>query len=380
VKGGRGVVIAGGGTAGHVVPSLQIARALVDRGHSAGSVELYGSRRGQESAVWPPLEFPYTLLAGRGIRRSVRPAALWANLGAVLGLLWAVMRAVASFAAHRPRAVVVVGGYASFAAAVAAVVTRVPLVLVHIDAVPGAVSGLFSRFAVANTVAFAGMDLPRMHVTGTPIRPELTALDRSDTGRRHARSELGLPADRQTVTSFGGSLGAGRINTAVADLARRWSDCEGISVFHVTGRRDFEKFALPVPSAGAPAEHGAGLRYEVVAYEDRMPEFFRAADVCVCRAGANTVAELSVTGVPAILVPLPGAPRDHQTHNARALVQAGAAVLIPDPECDGQRLSAELNALLADPVRLAAMGEAARGLGHADAAARIAELVDAHAR
>ena len=111
-----------------------------------------------------------------------------------------------------------------------------------------------------------------------------------------------------------------------------------------------------------------------------MPDLYNAADVCVVRAGAMTVAELLVSGVPAILVPLPGAPRDHQTRNADALVTMGAAVLVPDDECDGARLGLALDALLSDPDRLRAMGEAARANGRADAAARVAELVDTHAR
>ena len=132
-------------------------------------------------------------------------------------------------------------------------------------------------------------------------------------------------------------------------------------------------------AAGAPDEP-EGLAYRVVPFEDRMPVLYRAADVCVCRAGAMTVAELLVCGLPAILVPLPGAPRDHQTRNAEALVAAGAAILVPDAECTAARLETELAALLSDADRLAAMGAAARRLGHPDAAATVAELVDAHAR
>jgi UDP-N-acetylglucosamine:LPS N-acetylglucosamine transferase len=111
-----------------------------------------------------------------------------------------------------------------------------------------------------------------------------------------------------------------------------------------------------------------------------MPDFYNAADVCVVRAGAMTVAELLVAGVPALLVPLPGAPRDHQTRNAEVLVAAGAAVLVPDAECDADRLNAEIEKLLADTDRLAAMGAAAQALGHPDAAAAVAELVRSHAR
>ncbi len=374
----RGTVIAGGGTGGHVVPSLQVARALVLRGHAAGTIELYGSRRGQEAATWPALEFPYTLLPGRGLRRSMRPAAWWANAGAVVALVWACARALGSFVARRPRVVVIVGGYASFPAGLAAVLTRVPLVSVNTDAVPGAVNGLLGRFAAANAVAFDGTDLPRAHVTGTPVRPELADLDRSAATRAHGRAALGLPPERQTVAAVGGSLGALRINRAVAELAATWADDERRALYHVTGRRDYEAFA---PAQGALTTGGAdGLSYRVVAFEDRMPDLYAAADVCVTRAGAMTVAELLVAGVPAILVPLPGAPRDHQTRNAEALVGMGAAVHLPDPDCTGRRLADELDALLSDPERLRAMSDAAREHAHPDAADRVAELVDAHAR
>ncbi len=373
----RGTVIAGGGTGGHVVPSLQVARAMVGRGHDPSTVELFGSRRGHEATTWPSLEFPYTLLPGRGIRRSIRPAALVANAGAVLGLVWACVRAVGSFARRRPRVVVIVGGYASFPAGVAALLTRVPIVSVTTDAVPGAVNGLLGRFAAANAVAFEGTDLPRKVVTGTPVRPELSQLDRSAEGRRTGRAALGLPPERETVTAMGGSLGALRVNRAVAEVARAWADDGDRCVYHVTGRRDYDQFAR---KAGDGPGSAGGLWYEVVPFEERMPALYAAADVCVSRAGAMSVAELLISGVPAILVPLPGAPRDHQTRNAEALVALGAAVHVPDPECDGERLVKELDALLSDPERLEAMGEAARRHAHPDAAARIAELVDAHAR
>ncbi len=377
MSGSRGTVIAGGGTGGHVVPSLQIARALVARGHRPDTIELYGSRRGQEATLWPTLEFPFTLLPGRGIRRSLTPEALWANAGAIVGLLWACLRALGSFLRHRPRVVVVVGGYASFPAGLAAVLTRARLVLVTTDAVPGAVNALLGRFAAANAVAFPDTDLPRAELTGTPVASELTRSDRSPEGQATARRTLGLPEDRPTVAAFGGSLGARRINEAVAALAQHWPDGKECTLYHVTGRRDFERFAT-----GESDEPGqtSGPLYRVVPFEDRMPTVMQAADVCVSRAGAMTVAELLLAAAPAILVPLPGAPRDHQTRNAEAVVRAGAAVLLPDRDCTRDRLDVELSALLADVDRRRAMSEASRHLSHPDAAARVAELVDANAR
>jgi UDP-N-acetylglucosamine:LPS N-acetylglucosamine transferase len=310
----------------------------------------------------------------------MKPAAWWANAGAVAGLVLACARAFGSFVARRPRVVVIVGGYASFPAGVAAVLTRVPLVSVNTDAVPGTVNGVLGRFAAANAVAFAGTDLPRTHVTGTPVRPELASLDRTPEGRARSRAVLGLPPDRQTVASVGGSLGALRVNRAVAELAETWAACGDRALYQVTGRRDYEGFALMERGSEEASSTAGGLCYRIVPFEERMPQLYAAADVCVTRAGAMTVAELLTSGVPAILVPLPGAPRDHQTRNAEALVAMGAAVKVPDPECDGRRLAEELDALLSDPARLRAMSEAARGHAHPDAAARVAELVDAHAR
>jgi UDP-N-acetylglucosamine:LPS N-acetylglucosamine transferase len=192
------------------------------------------------------------------------------------------------------------------------------------------------------------------------------------------RQALGLPLDHQTVAAVGGSLGALRLNRAVAELAAVWAGCEGRSIYHVTGRRDYAAFVPDQRSAGG--SETTGLHYLVVPFEERMPDLYAAADVCVARAGAMTVAELLVAGVPSILVPLPGAPRDHQSRNAEALVDMGVAVHVPDQECTGPRLAAELDALLSDPERLRAMSDAARRHAHPDAAARVAELVDAHAR
>jgi UDP-N-acetylglucosamine:LPS N-acetylglucosamine transferase len=278
-----------------------------------------------------------------------------------------------------------VGGYASFAAGLAAVLTRAPLVSVNTDAVPGAANRLLGRFAAANTVAFEGMGLPRASVTGTPVRPELASLDRSPDGRAKGRTALGLPPDRPTLVAMGGSLGALRINRAAAELADgEWPGGAGWTLYHVTGRRDFATFSQGSEGAGETPQGAVGsaedLCYRVVAFEERMPDLYAAADLCIARAGAMTVAELLATGMPSILVPLPGAPGDHQTRNAEALATLGAAVVVPDSECDAVRLARELDSLLADRPRLQAMSEAARQHGHPDAARRVAEVVDAHAR
>lgn len=364
-------VVAGGGTAGHVLPALAVARELVDRGHDPGTIHFVGSERGQEARLVPAAGLAVTLLPGRGIARRLTLD----NVGAVAGLVRGATGAVRLLSRLRPSVVLSVGGYASVPCSVAAAVLRIPLVLHEQNAVPGLANRLAGRFAVASAVSFPGTALPRAVVTGNPVRAEVLAIDPSPPRRAGARRALGLPADAVVVGVSGGSLGARRVNEAVLGLVEAWSDRSGIAVRHAVGSRDWGSVSgrLPRPPAG-------GLVYQAVEYEERMPDLLAAADVFVCRAGGSTVAELTAVGVPAVLVPLPIAPNDHQTANARAMVDAGAAVLVPDGELTAGRLAAELGPLVADPARLAAMAAAAAGLGHPDAARRVADLVERHAR
>jgi UDP-N-acetylglucosamine:LPS N-acetylglucosamine transferase len=191
---------------------------------------------------------------------------------------------------------------------------------------------------------------------------------------------LGLPEDRSTVAIFGGSLGARTINRAATGLVDRWGDRTDRSVYHIVGQRDWEELAPSGTDGGDPARSGDGLAVITVPYEERMGVVYTAADVVVCRAGAMTVAELAVAGVPSILVPLPGAPGDHQTANARVLQRAGAAILLADADCDAEALDVTLSGMLVDPSGLDAMGRAASSLGRHDAAAAGAQVVEAHAR
>lgn len=364
-------LIAGGGTGGHVVPAIAIGRALVERGHPASSIHYVGSRRGLEARMVPAAGFTVTLLPGRGIVRRLS----WANVGAGAGLVAAVFQALALVARARPAVVVAVGGYASVAGAVAAVVWRVPLVVAEQNAAPGLANRLAGRFARVCAVSFPDTALPRSVVTGNPVRPEILAVDRSAAGRAGARAALGLPTDRRVVVVAGGSLGAGRINRAVLGLAEAWAGCPGVAIRHVAGERDYAAVSTQAPPVG-----GGGLVYQVVPFEDRMDLLLAAADVGVFRSGASTVAELAVVGLPAVLVPLPGAPADHQTQNALRLAEGGAAIVIADAELDTARLASELERLLGDEAILTAMGEAGRRMARPGAVAAVAALVDEHAR
>lgn len=364
-------VVAGGGTAGHVLPALAVARALVHRGRRPEDIRFVGSSRGLEARLVEEAGFAVTLLPGRGVARRLSVE----NVGAVLGLTRAVARAVALLARWRPAVVLAVGGYASVPCAVAAAVLRVPLVLHDQNAVPGLANRLAGRFARASAVSFEGTPLPRAVFTGNPVRPEVLAADRSPAGRRAARQALGIDPARQVLAVFGGSLGARRINEAIIALVERdWTPGAGLSVYHVVGSRDWGSRSWETPSGGT------GVRYKAVEYEPRMPLLLASADLALCRAGGTSVAELAAVGLPSVLVPLPSAPGDHQTANAMALAERDAAVVVPDADLTPERLAAELRTLLADPSRTAAMGKAALGLARPDAADQVAALVEHHAR
>ncbi len=376
----RYAVIAGGGTAGHVFVALATARALAERGVERDDIELIGSARGQEAALAGGDGFGLTLLAGRGIVRRLRPGPQLTNLVSVGGLLWATLRALVILLRRRPRVVVSVGGYASVPAGIAAVLLRVPIVLVNVDARPGLAHRVLGRFAAASAVAFPGTHLRHPVLTGAPVRDDLVGVHRSLDRAATARIALGLPADRRTVAVFGGSLGARRLNDATLALARLYARRGGLTLYHVCGPRNFEEVEAARVELPAEGADGAGLCYRLVPFEEDMASLYGAADVVVCRAGALSVAELALVGMPAVLVPLPGAPGDHQSANAAALVDAGAAVMLKDEDCTGDRLAAVLNELLASPAHLAQMGEAAAALGRPDAADAVASLVQAHAR
>jgi len=375
----RYALVAGGGTGGHLVPALAVARAL-GAGHGPASVELVGARRGLDARLLAGQGVPVTLLPGRGIARRLDARSLVANLGAVLGLVAAFIAAVVVVVRRRPSVVVAMGGYASVPTALAAAVVGIPVVLVNVDAVPGAANRLVGRFARAAAVAFEGTPLPRAVVTGAPVRDGIVQGAHPDSAARSAaRQALGIADHRLVVAAVGGSLGSKRLNEAVLELAELWAHRADVALYHVVGQRDWA-WASEAAGRTASRADGDGLCYVQVAYEQRMALFYQAADVVVSRAGANTVAELAVMGVPAILVPLPGAPGDHQRANAEVLERVGAAVVVADPQCTGPRLATELDTLASDLERLRAMGGAARLVGRPDAVTAVAALARSHAR
>lgn len=365
-------MVAGGGTGGHVYPALAVADELVRRGHAREHVRFVGSERGLEVRAVPAAGYAIDVLPGRGFRRSLAPGAVAQNLATAVATLVATVRAVGLLRRHRPRVVLGVGGYAAAPSVLAAALLRIPMVVHEQNAAPGMVNRVAVALGARAAVSLPGTPLRNAILTGNPVREPIVtvALRRTERGPAAGGS-------RRRVGVFGGSLGARRINDAALDLAVRWRGRPDRAIRHVTGVRDYQRCVdewwARVHAGGDALDP---LEYELIDYEDDMASLYARADVVVTRAGAVTVAELAVSGTPAVVVPLPGAPSDHQHANARTLVAAGAAVLVPDAECTGERLARELDALLAADDRLTAMSGAARSLAVRDAAARVADLVE----
>jgi len=360
----KSVILAGGGTGGHVLPIVAVAEALVACGVKEEAIQFIASARGPDRTLLDPLPFSADYVVGRGIQRSLKPRAIVDNVVAVVGLLRAVGTTVHHLARWKPSVVVSAGGYAAFPAVVSAILLRIPLVLINIDAVPGAVHRILGRRAVASCVGFAGTKLPHPIVTGAPLSRAITEAKRTDESQRVARERRGLGSGR-VVAIVGGSLGARSLNLATMQWVS--AGLGEIEVYHVAGRRDFDDLAHQRSELGSPTH------YHLVAFEREMAGLYVAADVVVARAGAMTVAELAAVGVPAILVPLPGAPGDHQTKNAQALVDVGGALLVRDFELSGEKLAELLHGLTDE--RLKEMARASATLHVSDAAAMIASVV-----
>lgn len=364
------VLIAGGGTAGHLMPGLAVAHALTERGWPAEGIHFVGSARGIDAQIVPDAGFGVTLLGGRGL--TARRVNL-TNARAAAGLVWATMRGITLVGRRRPAAVLSLGGYAALPATVGAVIWRVPLVIAEQNAVASATNRLLGRFARAAAVPVRGTGLHREVVTGNPVRPEVVEASLEAGG---ARARLGWPADATVVVVFGGSLGSLRINTAVWTALPWLRDRDGLFIYHVVGKRDWAERPPPPP----PRPDGSRVRdwYRAVPFDEHLPAALAAADCAVCRAGASTVAELSVIGTPAVLVPLPIATNDHQRRNAEELAATGRARVVADVEFDGERLLAELEQMARLQRRAVPGRPPEAAFGRRDSAQQIAQLVIQH--
>jgi UDP-N-acetylglucosamine--N-acetylmuramyl-(pentapeptide) pyrophosphoryl-undecaprenol N-acetylglucosamine transferase len=350
----KAIVIAAGGTAGHVVPALAVADALRARG---AQVEFIGGERAEAELV-PAAGYPFHPLRVAGLDRSnpLRAAR------ALLLSARATARARRLLKQIGADAVLGGGGYVAGPVGLAARTLRLPLVLTEADSHLGVSNRLLAPLAARVCLAFPipGRTGRKWLVTGRPV-PRGTESGDPEA----ARARLGLPADGPCLLVFGGSLGARRLNEAAVEAFGEAAPC---AVLHACGRRDYEDLRTRL------AELGSRPHYHLFAYIEPFADALAAADLAAARAGGS-VFELAAAGLPAILVPYPHATGNHQEANARFMERAGAALVIPDSELDGPSLAREVGGLLAAPQRMAEMANAARVVSKPDAAERVAREV-----
>lgn len=358
------VMIAGGGTGGHVYPGIAIYNAL--RRLTEVDVLFVGAKTGVERQIFENLGLPYVLVMGRG----VRGASLAAKLGSPILFLIGVLRGVREIATFDPDVVIGTGGYASVATVAAAVVCRRRRVLQEQNSVPGAANRLLSRFAdlvllsYAESRRFFGSGI-RCTVVGNPLRVK------PDGNRDAAFEFFGLNSEIQTVLVVGGSRGARAINDAARSAIRRILSNRTVQFVFLTGAGDCERIKDDLQ------EFANYVR--VLPFLERIDHAYNVADVAVSRAGASAVFELAAYGIPSIFVPYPYAADDHQNRNVSELGDSGAAVVVDNASVDGEALEKLILSLLDDEPRRREMSRLLRSWAPVDAdneaAARISELL-----
>lgn len=350
------VLIAGGGTGGHLFPGIALAEEVATR-HHKNDVLFVGTTRGLEARVVPQAGFKFEAIPSRGLK----------GMGPVRLLLGLLMLPLSFFSALRilvrtkPDVVVGVGGYSSGPVVLTAWLLGVPTAVQEQNALPGFTNKVLGKFVDKVFLAFDGaaqfFAARKVHVIGNPIRRKLM--------ENFLRSRA--PHDRFTVLVFGGSLGARGINARMIEALDHLGDLkDGLHFVHQTGKNDLEQVKQGYAQKGFSAD--------VVEFIDDMSTAYLNSELVVCRAGATTLAELTVCKKASILIPFPFATDDHQTVNAQALVSAGAALCFQEKELTGEKLAAAIRELKAEPGKLAKMEKQAGLLGRPEAAKELADV------
>lgn len=351
------VLIAGGGTGGHLFPGIALAEEVVTR-HPKNDVVFVGTDRGLEARVVPQNGFVFEAIKSRGLK----------GMGLVKLLLGLLLLPISFLTAlnllrkYRPDVVVGVGGYSSGPVVLMAWLLRIPTAIQEQNALPGFTNKVLGKVVTAVFVSFdealGFFDRKKAHALGNPIRRGLL--------ENFLRSKIAH--EKFTLLVFGGSLGARGINHRVVEALPHLKDLAGeLSLVHQTGKSDLEAVKKGYAEAGFTAD--------VREFIDDMATAYLGADLVLCRAGATTLSELTVCKKPAILVPFPFATDDHQAVNAKALVDAGAAVMFREAELTGEKLAGVIRELKNDPAKLGKMEKAAGNLGRPEAAREIADVL-----
>ena len=360
----------GGGTGGHVNPALQIANEVKRRVPGA-EISFVGTKRGIESTLVPKQGYDIDFVEVQGFQRSFSGKAVKANLKAAKLSVTSVREAKKILKSRKPDVVVGTGGYVSWPTVKAAAKLGIPCLIHEQNAYPGVTTRKLAKYASVICISFEGSkkyfsekDEKKILLTGNPVSTEIVP-------REQARAELGLKEDEPYILSFGGSMGARRVNELAFELMETYSVPNGIRHDHAIGRTEYAKFSALAKEKGfenEPCLHISEYIYDMAVRQ-------AAADVIICRAGAITMAELALRGKAAIYIPSPYVAEDHQYKNARLLADAGAGIVFREQELDVGMLRNAVDDLLKNPNKRMRMETAVRQFAMADATALIADEV-----
>jgi UDP-N-acetylglucosamine--N-acetylmuramyl-(pentapeptide) pyrophosphoryl-undecaprenol N-acetylglucosamine transferase len=357
------VLIAGGGTGGHINPGLAIAKFIRQK-HTDSDILFIGTRRGLETSLVPREGFELKLIKVRGFKRKLSKDTFIAVKELIQGYFEA-RRIIKQF---KPDIVIGTGGYVCGPVVFNAAIMRIPTVIHEQNAFPGVTNRILSRFVDAVALSFKESEkyfdkARRVIYTGNPVRNEVLAAD-----RKSARAKYLDSASKQLVVVVGGSLGAERINDTIARMLQKYAGSIKFNMIFATGNSQFEKISSRLNAVIQPS-------INVVPYIYDAGEVYAAADIIVCRAGAITCSELTALGVPSIMIPSPNVTANHQEHNARSLERSGASVVILEKDLNEDLLFQQVSDLLKDKEQLLRMSKNARKIGIANATEKIYEIV-----
>lgn len=354
------VLIAAGGTAGHINPALAIAKKI-KQVYPDVEIHFAGRKKGMEYRLVTKAGYPFHDIEVNGIQRSLTPKNIARNLIAVWHLVWSIPRATEIIKSLKPNLVIGTGGYVTGPVLRVAAKRGIATAIHEQNAFPGVTNKLLAKEVnivfVASSQAIEKLGVPeKTVVVGNPVRPEVFLQDRETQ-----RKKMGLE-NKKVILSFGGSLGAERINRVIADLAEWEMGKPNFFHIHATGSRGVELFAQLAREKGFAKSDTIQIRE----YIDTMPQMLAVADLVICRAGALTLAELEAAGKAAILIPSPNVAENHQYYNALELQKAGAAVVIEEKDLSAKGLIEVVESLVNTPNRLEMMGKSAKQLARKD--------------
>lgn len=364
------VLITGGGTGGHIYPALAIARGIKERDLET-KILFVGNSAGLEAEIIPREGFDFRSITVQGLPRK---------LTRVVGVVKALAKTLKGggeaykiLKDYKPSVVIGTGGYVCFSVVMLAALLKIPTLIQEQNAFPGRANRILSRVTSKVAVAFPESQkyFPRQKdivVTGLPVRPEIISACR-ETGI----SAFNLDPEKFTIVVVGGSQGARSLNKAMLQVVGMVAGNQKLQLIHVTGQKGYEETLKELEDRGIDYKNAGNIT--IKPYLHNMNDALAAADLVICRAGATTIAEVTVRGLPSILIPYPYAANNHQEYNAQALVRRGAAKMILDRDLTGDKLLDELGSLVNDKMNLSAMGLKSAELGKPEALKHLVEIV-----